>query len=51
MCLYVRVCDYLALYVFWLGLVDFNFRRVFYSFWTQGYFGYFKWEMLVLLSY
>ena len=29
MCLYVIVCDCLSLCVFWLGLVEFCFRRVF----------------------
>ena len=28
-CLYMLVCDYLSLCVFYLGLVDFDLRRVF----------------------
>ena len=45
-CLYVLVCDYLSLGVFYLGLVDFGLRRkgivvildlgVFWSFGEQG---------------
>ena len=55
---YLFMCVYMCLYVinclcvyFGLGLVDFGVRRVLWSFWTQGYFGYFVSKGKLVISW